>query len=471
MKLLQVPTVMLEQRIKQEIEENPALEEGPEESEDLDNNLDATLDEQDRDSETESDDDRYDFDISDYIFDDETPDYKLSAKNKGADDDHKEMPLASGNTFAETLYTQLGLRRLNEKELAIALQIIGNLDYSGYLQRDIESLVDDLAFNSNIKTDVAEIESVLKTIQEFDPPGVGARDLQECLLIQLKRKKPASLPLQNAILILEKGFLDFTRKHYDKIQRRLKLTDDDIRNAINEILKLNPKPGNSLGETTRTNHYIVPDFLVTITGESIDLALNSRNAPELRVNRTYSEMLQTIAEGKNSNDTRQKEALMFVKQKLDGAKWFIDAIKQRQNTLLVTMEAIINYQKEFFLTGDETQLKPMILKDIADTVNLDISTVSRVANSKYVQTPYGTLLLKTFFSESLQTDSGEEVSNREVKKILQDCIEAEDKSKPVTDDELAKILKKKGYGIARRTVTKYREQLEIPVARLRKELT
>jgi len=471
MKLLQVPTILLEQRIKQEIEENPALEEGPEQAEDQDPNLDETFDVSDDEIDGDLADDRDDFDISDYIFDDDTPDYKLSTKNKGADDDHKEIPIASSNTFVELLYSQLGLRTLNEKELTIALQIIGNLDDSGYLQRDAEALIDDLAFNSNIKTDAPEIESVLRVIQEFDPPGVGARDLQECLIIQLKRKTPLTQSVHNAISIMEKGFLDFTRKHYDKIQRRLKLSDDELKDSINEILKLNPKPGNSLGEVSRNSHYIVPDFMVSINGDVIELSLNSRNAPELRVNRTYSEMLQTISAGKNAIDTRQKEALVFVKQKLESARWFIDAIKQRQNTLLLTMDAIIKYQKKFFLTGDETQLKPMILKDIADSVNLDISTVSRVANSKYVQTPFGTFLLKTFFSESLQTESGEEVSNREVKKILQDCIEAEDKTKPVNDDDLARILKIKGYNIARRTVTKYREQLEIPVARLRKELT
>ncbi len=470
MKLLQVPTVMLEQRIKQEIEENPALEEESDFDESSDSNLDDNLDHDDQDHGGDQEDVYDDFDLSDYIFDDDTPDYKLSARNKGADDDHKEMPLASGVTFVETLHAQLGLRSLSEKELAIARQIIGNLDDSGYLQREIEALVDDLAFNGNISTNAAEIESVLRVIQEFDPPGVGARDLQECLLIQLKRKGDFSESLQNAIQIMERGFVDFTKKHYDKIQKRFRLTDEDLREAINEILKLNPKPGNSLSEISRTSHYIIPDFLVTINGDTIELALNSRNAPELRVSKTYSKMLQTISEGKNSNETRQKEALMFVKQKIDGARWFIDAIRQRQNTLLVTMEAIINYQKDFFLTGDETKLRPMILKDIAETVNLDISTVSRVANSKYVQTPYGTLMLRTFFSESLQTDSGEEVSNREVKKILQDCIAAEDKAKPITDDELANILKEKGYNIARRTVTKYRERLEIPVARLRKEL-
>ncbi len=470
MKLLQVPTVMLEQRIKQEIEENPALEEGSDQEDNQEESLDESYDDHEQDQEGIEDDEQDDFDISEYIFDDDTPDYKLTANNRGADDDHKEIPLASGKTFVEILHGQLGLRSLSERELAIAQQIIGNLDDSGYLQREFEALVDDLAFNSNINTNVEEIESVLKVIQEFDPPGVGARNLQECLVIQLKRKGATTGAIQNAIQILEKGFVDFTKKHYEKIQKRFKLTDEDLKEAIGEILKLNPKPGNSLSEASRSGHYITPDFLVTINGDTIDLALNSRNAPELRVSRTYSEMLQTISDGKSRLGERQKEAFTFVKQKLDSAKWFIDAIRQRQNTLFVTMEAIIKYQREYFLTGDETKLRPMILKDIAETVNLDISTISRVANSKYAQTPYGTLSLRAFFSESMQTETGEEVSNREVKKILHDCIAAEDKAKPITDDELAGILKDKGYNIARRTVTKYREQLEIPVARLRKEL-
>lgn len=478
MKLLQVPTIMLEQRIKQEIEENPALEEGQDEGEDADSQYEDQFDE---DFE-EADDDflpdepqrnaEDEFDLSDYYTDDEDdiPAYRLNAQNASPDDERKEVPFVSGISFQELLLSQLGLRKLNEREQLIATHIIGNIDDSGYLQRDIHSLTDDLAFNQNIHSNFKEILRLLRIIQEFDPPGVGARDLQECLLLQIRRKTPRSKALINATLLLEKNFNDFTRKHFDKIQKKHNLSDEELKAAIDEILKLNPKPGNSLSDTGKSSEYIVPDFFVSIVDGELELSLNSYNAPDLRINRTYSQMLGALAGPKGKVDKRQKEAMMFVKQKLDSARWFIDAIRQRQNTLLVTMEAILKYQKEYFLSGDETMLRPMILKDIADMVKLDISTISRVANSKYVQTPYGTFLLKTFFSESLQTDSGEEVSTREVKKILQDCIEAEDKTKPVTDEELADILKERGYNIARRTVAKYREQLDIPVARLRKEL-
>lgn len=476
MKLLQVPTIMLEQRIKQEIEENPALEEGREEADEMDNqyddDLEDTYDEDGNEISPEEPERNHEdeFDLSDYVDDDEIPAYKLNAQNTSADDERKEVPFVSGLSFQDVLISQLGLRKLNEREQLIASHIIGNIDDSGYLQRDIHSLIDDLAFNQNMQTNFKEVLGVLRVIQEFDPPGVGARDLQECLLLQIKRKTPQTSSVKNATILLEKNFNDFTRKHFEKIQKKHNFTDEELKGAIDEVLKLNPKPGNSLSETGKSSEYIVPDFFVTINDGELELSLNSRNAPDLRINRTYSEMLETMAESKGKIDARQKEALVFVKQKLDSARWFIDAIRQRQNTLLVTMEAILKYQREYFLTGDETKLKPMILKDIADIVKLDISTISRVANSKYVQSPYGTFLLKTFFSESLQTDSGEEVSTREVKKILQDCIEAEDKLKPVTDEELAAILKEKGYNIARRTVAKYREQLDIPVARLRKEL-
>lgn len=476
MKLLQVPTIMLEQRIKQEIEENPALEEGREDADEVEDQFDDDMDdsydeagnevvpdEPERNQEDE-------FDLSDYIDDDEIPAYRLNAQNTSPDEEHKEIPFASGISFQELLLSQLGLRKLNEREHLISTHIIGNIDDSGYLQRDIHSLIDDLAFNQNIQSNFKEVLGLLRIIQEFDPPGVGARDLQECLLLQIRRKTPRTTEVKNATLLLEKNFNDFTRKHFDKIQKKHNFSDEELKDAIDEILKLNPKPGNSLSESGRASQYIVPDFFVTVSDGEIELSLNSRNAPDLRINRTYSEMLETMADSKGKSDKRQKEALMFVKQKLDSARWFIDAIRQRQNTLLVTMEAILKYQKEYFLTGDETKLRPMILKDIAEIVKLDISTISRVANSKYVQSPYGTFLLKTFFSESLQNDSGEEVSTREVKKILQDCIEAEDKAKPVTDEELAAILKERGYNIARRTVAKYREQLDIPVARLRKEL-
>jgi RNA polymerase sigma-54 factor len=480
MKLLQVPTVMLEQRIKQEIEENPALEEGGEtddiEELNLDNSEDfeATIDENenpdgDELSEPEIDADN-EFDLSDYIDEDDTPLYRLNANNTSPDEERKDIPYSAGISFNDMLTSQLGLKHLSEKEYNIAATIIGNIDDSGYLQRSLDALVDDLAFSQNIETTLEELSYLLSIIQEFDPPGIGAKDLQECLLIQLRRKPEKTANIDKAILILEKSFESFTKKHYDKICQKHNLTELELKGAIDEILKLNPKPGNSVIDSQKLTQYIVPDFTITTYDNQLELSLNSRNAPELRINRTYAEMLETMAETKGKTDKRQKEALMFVKQKLDGARWFIDAIKQRQNTLLVTMEAIMDYQKDFFLSGDETNLKPMILKDIAEIVNLDISTISRVANSKYVQTPYGTYLLKYFFSESLQNDAGEEVSTREVKKILEDCIGEEDKKKPLTDEELAAILKEKGYNIARRTVAKYREQLDIPVARLRKEL-
>lgn len=477
MKLLQLPTVLLEQRIKEEIEENPALEEGADdEFDDVDSMQDDEFaddfeaDPDDKDFDEPEHDPDNEFDISDYIEDDEIPNYKLAANNTSADDEHKEIPVSSSFSFQEYLISQLGLRNITDQEVIIATHIIGNIDDAGYLQRDIHSLIDDLAFSLNIQTDFKEVLGLLRVVQEFDPPGVGARDLQECLLLQIRRKKNGSKSIDDATILLEKNFNDFTKKHYQKIQKKHNLTDEELKAAIDEILKLNPKPGNTLTEAGRSAQYVVPDFIVTSFDGDLELTLNSRNAPELRVNRTYADMLETMHEQKGKSNPRQKEAMMFVKQKLDGAKWFIDAIRQRQNTLLVTMEAILNFQKEYFLTGDETKIRPMILKDIADIVQLDISTISRVANSKYVQTPYGTFLLKTLFSESLQNEEGEEVSTREVKKILQDCIGAEDKSKPVTDEQLTKILKDKGYNIARRTVAKYREQLNIPVARLRKEL-
>ena len=382
----------------------------------------------------------------------------------------KIFPFRLRKSFHENLQDQLGLRPLNEREYQIAMHIIGNIDDSGYIKRSLDAMVDDLALAQNISTKKSELERLLSIIQEFDPVGVGARNLQECLLLQLERKDYETEALKNAIKIIKRSFSDFTKKHYEKITKKLDLTEDQLKEAIAEILTLNPKPGNSLGDTGKTSEYIIPDFILSNNDGELELTLNSKNAPELRVSKTYSEMLKTFADSKNKKDKKQKEAIMFVKQKLDSAKWFIDAIKQRQHTLLVTMEAIMEHQKEYFLEGDETMLKPMILKDIADKVNLDISTISRVVNSKYVQTPFGTFLLKSFFSESMEKESGEVVSTREIKKILQDCIDAEDKKKPVTDEALAKILKEKGYNIARRTVAKYREQLNIPVARLRKEL-
>lgn len=463
MKLLQIPSIALEQRIKQEIEENPALEE----------EADALESEDDSDEIEDEDQEEYDskddeFDIADYMDEDDIPMYKLSANNSSRDEENRDIPFVSGSSFQDIVIAQLGLRKLSEKEYEIALNIIGNFDDSGYLQRNLDAMVDDMAFAQNITTTKEEILKVLKIIQEFDPSGIGARNLQECLLIQLYKKKNGEEAIDHAIKIIERHFNEFTKKHYTKIIKKAGVSEAELKEAINQVLKLNPKPGNSLSETSKTNHYILPDFMIHNNNGSLELSLNSKNAPELHLSRTYLDMIETYAESKKTK--QQKEAIMFVKQKIDSAKWFIDAIKQRQNTLYITMSAIMNYQKEYFLSGDETTLRPMILKNIAEIVHLDISTISRVANSKYVQTPFGTLLLKSFFSESMQTEAGEQVSTREIKKILSDCIDDENKQKPLTDEQLTSILKEKGYSIARRTVAKYREQLSIPVARLRKEL-
>lgn len=466
MKLLQIPSIALEQRIKQEIEENPALEDvnDPE----MSNDQDESQSEVEADPVDELEKEREDFDLTDYMDDDDIPAYRLNAGNTSADDEHREMPYASGASFHELLLTQLGLRVNDERQYKIAAYIIGNIDDSGYLNRELSAMVDDLAFTQNIMTDVKEILSMLRIVQEFDPPGVGARDLRECLLIQLQ-KKDHSPSVALATELVDNFFDELTKKHYDKITKKAKVSDEELKDAVNEILKLNPKPGNSVDEGVRNSQYIMPDFFIFIHDEELELQINSRNMPELRLSRNYVDMLESYSENKSRSNS-QREAVMFIKQKIDSAKWFIDAIKQRQHTLYVTMSAIMQYQHEYFLTGDETKLKPMILKDIAEMVGLDISTISRVANSKYAQTPYGTFLLKSFFSESMQTDSGEEVSTREIKKILSDCIAAEEKGKPLTDEQLTDILKEKGYNIARRTVAKYREQLNVPVARLRKEL-
>ncbi len=465
MKLLQIPSIALEQRIKQEIEENPALEDAsdPELSTDQEEFPDTEAD-----PVTELEKERDDFDITDYLDDDDIPAYRLNSGNTSPDDEHREIPYASGASFHEVLISQLGLRVLDDRQQKIATYIIGNIDESGYLNRDLSAMVDDLAFTQNIITDIKEIDQLLKVVQEFDPAGVGARDLRECLLIQLRRKDQ-SPAVELATELVDNFFDELSKKHYDKITKKTKATDEELRDAINEVLKLNPKPGNSLDEGSRSSQYIMPDFFIYNRGDELELQLNSRNMPELRLSRGYTDMLETYSETKSKSNS-QKEAVQFIRQKIDSAKWFIDAIKQRQHTLFVTMKAIMDYQREYFLTGDETKLRPMILKDIAEKVGLDISTISRVANSKYVQTPFGTFLLKSFFSESMQTDSGEEVSTREIKKILSDCIAAEDKAKPLTDEQLTDILKEKGYNIARRTVAKYREQLNVPVARLRKEL-
>lgn len=459
MKLLQVPTMELDQRIKQEIEENPALEEGADE-------IDDEFDNEEYDDRDDNDNDD-EFDISDYLDDD--PDYKTQISNKGRDEEEKVIPLSGEQSFQERLTEQLHLLDLTEHQFQIADTIVGNLDESGYLKRDIDAIVDDLAFSVNLMTNEEEVEEVLKVVQSLDPAGVGARDLRECLLLQIERKQGGDIVRYTAKKILQDSFEEFTRKHYEKIKKKLEIDDEDLKDAIDEIVKLNPKPGGSMKEAARSVQQIIPDFMINDAEGELQLTLNGRNAPELRVSKDYQDMLRKYAEGaKGTKD--DKDAFTFVKQKLDGAKWFIDAIKQRQNTLLVTMTAILEYQREYFQTGDETHLKPMILKDIAEKVGLDISTISRVANSKYVQTGYGIFPLKYFFSESLSTDSGEEVSTREVKKILSEAIENEQKRKPLTDDKLAQLLKEKGYNIARRTVAKYREQLNIPVARLRKEL-
>ncbi|MBU1370195.1 MAG: RNA polymerase factor sigma-54 [Bacteroidetes bacterium] len=473
MKLLQIPSVALEQRIKQEIEENPALdiEEGDQQEEDVaDEFEDDTAENDDFDEEEIYDSTEDEFDFDDYLDDDDVASYKLASNNSSADDDHYEMPFSSNQTFHEFLLQQLGFRKLDEKSQKIGEYIIGNLDDAGYLNRSLDALSDDLLFALNIKTNKKEILSVLDVIQDFDPPGVGARNLQECLLIQLRRLQydEPDKDFKMAIMVVDRFFNEFTKKHYDKILKRAEITEDQLKDALTEILKLNPKPGNSMSDASRTSHYVMPDFIIFNNDGELELSLSSRNMPELHISRAYTEMLQAYSE--NKKDKSNKDALMFVKQKIDSAKWFIDAIKQRQNTLYLTMRAIMDYQYAYFLSGDDTQLRPMILKDIAEIVNLDISTISRVANSKYVQTPFGTYLLKSFFSESMQNDVGEEISTREIKKILNNCIDAENKSKPVTDEQLTAILKEKGYNIARRTVAKYREQLNIPVARLRKEL-
>jgi RNA polymerase sigma-54 factor len=467
MKLLQVPTIALEQRIKQEIEENVALIEGSDEEEgngELDNSAD--IDNPQEEQEKNTDDE---FDITDYIDPDDAPDYKYEANNRSADDEDKTIPFVSGSTFHDLLRTQLSHRNIPETEYKIAEFIIGNLDDSGYLRRESIAIVDDLAFTQGIETNKETVESLIKLIQSFDPAGVCARNLQECLIIQLERKDNTET-IKNAKIILDRFFNAFSKKHYAEIIRRMNITEDDLRLAIDEILKLNPKPGNSLNESVRMIEHIVPDFMILHEDGELKLQLNGRNAPELRISRTYRNMLEAYAETKANNNKQTKEAMMFVRQKIDSAKWFIDAIKQRQHTLFDTMQAIMNYQKEYFLTGDETKLRPMILKNIADIVNLDISTISRVVNSKYVQTPFGTFKLKSFFSESMQNQNGEEISTREIKKILQNIVEKENKRKPYTDEKLALFLKEKGYNIARRTISKYREQLDIPVARLRKEL-
>jgi len=460
MKLIQLPTQAFEQRISQEMNENPALEGGKEEPEKFDEDI--------NDEYQETIDEAPEINIDDYLSDDETPSYKLNANNYSEDDQQTHMPYAAGQSFTQHLMQQLNTYRLEESEKEIAKFLVGSVDESGYIRREIADIVDDLAFTQNVYTQEAAVESVLEKVQELDPAGVGARDLQECLLLQLKRKQQNSKVVL-ASRILKETFDHFSKKHYKKLLQKFSISEDELREAIAEIESLNPKPGGAISSNTRMVEHVVPDFAITIVEGSLELTLNGRNAPELHVSREYSNMLKGYKESKDKSKS-QKEAVLFIKQKLDAAKWFIDAIKQRQQTLFVTMNAIMHQQEAYFLSGDQRKLRPMILKDIADTIGMDISTVSRVANSKYVDTPYGTKLIKEFFSESMKNDQGEDVSTKEIKKILEITIGEEDKRKPLTDDKLAQILKEKGYPIARRTVAKYREQLELSVARLRKEL-
>ncbi|SHF80874.1 RNA polymerase, sigma 54 subunit, RpoN/SigL [Salegentibacter echinorum] len=467
MKLIQLPTQAFEQRIKQELEENPALEDGKVETRDEYEEYEEDYDNREREEEG-NESIEAEIDVDEYLSDDEIPNYRLQANNYSPDDDEKNVPYAAGTSFTQYLKTQLSTLRFDETEEQIAAFLVGSVDESGYLRRELQDVVDDLAFTQNIYTDEAAVERVLQRVQELDPAGVGARSLQECLLLQLDRKERTK-QVEMAQDILERSFDQFSKKHYTKIISRHDISEEELREAIDVIAHLNPKPGGSYSGNTRMVEHVIPDFTIKIVDGDLELSLNGRNAPQMHVSRDYSDMLKGYKESKEKT-REQKDAVMFIKQKLDAAKWFIEAIKQRQQTLMLTMSSIMNYQKEYFLTGDERNLRPMILKDIADEIEMDVSTVSRVANSKYVDTPYGTKLIKEFFSESMKNDQGEDVSTREIKKILEMSIEEEDKRKPLTDEKLAKVLKDKGYPIARRTVAKYREQLDISVARLRKEI-
>ncbi|MBJ7882776.1 RNA polymerase factor sigma-54 [Gelidibacter salicanalis] len=465
MKLIQLPTQAFEQRLKQEMEENPALESGKESDE-----LDDGFDEFDNTNEEYEDNDQIgdDINVDEYLSDDDIPDYRTQANNYSADDEDKDIPFAAGTSFTQYLTNQLNTFRLTDDERDIAEFLVGSVDESGYIRRSLADITDDLAFTQNVFTDEKSIEKVLHVVHQLDPAGVGARNLQECLSIQLHRREK-NPDVELAIEIIDNAFDQFTKKHYKKLIQKFDITEMQLKDAIDEIEHLNPKPGGSYSGNNRIVEHIVPDFAIRIVDGELELTLNGRNAPELHVSREYSNMMKGYKEAKDKSRS-QKDAVMFIKQKLDAAKWFIEAIKQRQQTLFVTMSSIMHYQKQYFLTGDERKLKPMILKDIADEIEMDVSTVSRVANSKYVDTPYGTKLIKEFFSESMTNDQGEEVSTREIKKILETVIEDENKRKPLTDEKLASILLEKGYPIARRTVAKYREQLDIPVARLRKKI-
>lgn len=464
-KLLEIPTLQIEQRIKKELEENPALEEGSEEEEDILNG------EPEEEQFEDNDRDQEEFTLDDYIEDDEIPEYRLQTSNYSKEDEKKsEIPFSVGSSFHEYLESQLNLKDLTERQKILGEYILGNIDEDGYLRRELPNIVDDLAFLQNVTATEEELEEVLEIIQDLDPPGVGARTLRECLLIQLAIKDRTQPDVKTAYTVIDHYFEEFSKRHYDKITAKMGISESELKAAIEEILKLNPKPGSLFSDSfSRNTQHIIPDFILELTEDGFDLHLNSRNLPELRLSSAYNEMLRTYARDK-AKKKEMKDAIMFVKQKIDSAKWFIDAIRQRQNTLLLTMNAILEYQEEYFIDGDEIKLKPMILKDVAEMTGLDISTVSRVANSKYIQTHFGIMPLKYFFSEGLQTDSGEEVSTREIKKILQDCILNEEKRRPLTDERLTEILQNKGYQIARRTVAKYREQLNIPVARLRREI-
>ncbi|MBC6368350.1 RNA polymerase factor sigma-54 [Algoriphagus sp. AK58] len=463
-KLLQVPTAELDARIEEELEVNPALEEGKDEEQDKsqeDDFEDSYEDDLGRDDN--------ELNLDDYL-DDEYGGYKMQGDgNYNPDEEDREIPISSQATLHEQLISQLNFLKLDERQKIIGQQLIGSIENDGYIRRDLEAIINDLAFSQNIETDIDEMEEILRKIQTFDPAGIAARNLQECLIIQLERKEHPDDPVvQHALAIIHECFEEFTKKHFTKIQKRLDLNEDEIKDAVNLITRLNPKPGGISDGLVRTQ-YIIPDFILTNNSGKLEVSLNSRNAPELRISRSYADMFDAYDKS-DKKDKKLKETVSFVKQKLDAAKWFIDAIKQRQNTLLRTMEAILQYQKEFFIDGDETNLRPMILKDIAEKIDMDISTVSRVANSKSIQTEFGVYPLKYFFSEGISTDTGEDVSNREVKSVLQGMVDAEDKKRPLSDDKLVKMLNKRGYNIARRTVAKYREQLQIPVARLRKEL-
>lgn len=474
MKLLQVPTANLEERIKEELEDNPALELSDEgEADDISAEVKDEFETPEDDfEELDGSEDEYEnIDVSEYVSDsdDDVADYKTRDDNYPELDDKKVIPIKNETTFFDLLASQLSMLDVSDEQYKIAEQIVGSLDDDGYLRRETSSIVDDLAFRQNINTTDAEVETIIKLIQQFEPTGVAARDLKECLLLQLNKKKEEGDDVDLAIKIITKYFDEFIKKHYTKLQQILLLTDDQLKEVVNQIVKLNPKPGGDAGESNQKESYVIPDFFILNNNGNLELTLNGRNAPDLRISEDYKDMMKEYDRGAKK-DKRQKEAVQFIKQKIDGAKWFIDMIKQRQETLTHTMGAIMEHQYNFFLTGDDTEMKPMILKDIAEKTGLDISTVSRVANSKFVQTEFGTYRLKFFFSESLSTDSGEEVSTTEVKKILSNLIEAEDKRKPLADEELTELLNEKGYNIARRTVAKYRELLNIPIARLRRGL-